>query len=73
MVNKEQDNKAMQPLSEQELDEVNGGLPVARPALNPDHREGGNAAQGEVLSCQICGEKVMAYNMYRHLHKVHGI
>ena len=72
MENKEQDMQK-QPLSEQELDEVNGGLSVARPALNPDHREGGNAAQGEVLSCQICGEKVMAYNMYRHLHKVHGI
>ena len=72
MENKEQDMQK-QPLSEQELDEVNGGLPVARPALNPAHREGGNAAQGEVLSCQICGEKVMAYNMYRHLHKVHGI
>ena len=72
MENKEQDMQK-QPLSEQELDEVNGGLSVSRPALNPNHREGGNAAQGEVLSCQICGEKVMAYNMYRHLHKVHGI
>ena len=72
MENKEQDMQK-QPLSEQELDEVNGGLPVARPSLNPAHREGGNAAQGEVLSCQICGEKVIAYNMYRHLHKVHGI
>ena len=72
MENKEQDMQK-QPLSEQELDEVNGGLSVSRPALNPYHREGGNAAQGEVLSCQICGEKVMAYNMYRHLHKVHGI
>ena len=72
MENKEQDMQK-QPLSEQELDEVNGGLPVGRPNLNPYHREGGNAAQGEVLSCQICGEKVMAYNMYRHLHNVHGI
>ena len=72
MANKEQDMQK-QPLSEQELDEVNGGLSVSRPALHPCHREGGNAAQGEVLSCQICGEKVMAYNMYRHLHKVHGI
>lgn len=72
MENKEQDMQK-QPLSEQELDEVNGGLPVSRPALNSCHREGGNAAQGEVLSCQICGEKVMAYNMYRHLHNVHGI
>ena len=72
MENKEQDMQK-QPLSEQELDEVNGGLSVSRPALNPNHREGGNAAQGEVLSCQICGEKVMAYNMYRHLNKVHGI
>lgn len=72
MENKEQDMQK-QPLSEQELDEVNGGLSVSRPALNPDHREGGNAAQGEVLSCQICGEKVIACNMYRHLHNVHGI
>ena len=70
MENKEQDMQK-QPLSEQELDEVNGGLPVGRPNLNPSHRECG--ALGEVLSCQICGEKVMAYNMYRHLHNVHGI
>lgn len=72
MENKEQDMQK-QPLSEQELDEVNGGLSVSCPSLKPAHREGGNAAQGEVLSCQICGEKVMAYNMYRHLHNVHGI
>ena len=73
MEKKEQENKTMQPLSEAELEQVQGGLSSHRPALGPYDRECGNAAQGEILSCQICGEKVIACNMTGHLNKVHGI
>ena len=73
MEKKEQENKTMQPLSEAELEQVQGGLSLHRPALGAYDRECGNEAQGEILSCQICGEKVIAYCMTRHLNKVHGI
>ena len=72
MDNKELENKK-QPLSEAELEQVNGGLSSHRPALGPYDRECGNAAQGEILSCQICGAKVIAFCMTRHLNEVHGI
>ena len=73
MEKEEQENKTMQPLSEAELEQVQGGLSSHRPALGPYDRECGNAAQGEILSCQICGEKVIAYCMAGHLNRVHGI
>ena len=66
-------NVPNQPLSAAELEQVQGGLSSHRPALGPYDRECGNEAQGEILSCQICGEKVIAYCMTRHLNKVHGI
>ena len=73
MEKKEQDNKTMQPLSEAELEQVSGGGSLARPALGAYDRECGNAAQGEIISCQICGEKIIDYCMTRHLNEVHGI
>ena len=73
MEKKEQDNKTKQPLSEAELEQVSGGGSLARPALGAYDRASGNAALGEILSCQICGEKVIAYCMAGHLNRVHGI
>ena len=76
MEKKEQISKAVQPLSEAELEQVNGGLPVGRPALREGQRACGNAAdlaQGEILTCQLCEAKVMACNMGWHLKEVHGI
>ena len=73
MEKKEQDSKTKQPLSEAELEQVQGGGSLARPALGAYDRACGNAALGEILSCQICGEKVIACNMTAHLNKVHGI
>ena len=66
-------NVPNQPLSEAELELVQGGLSLHRPALGPYDRECGNEALGEILSCQICGEKVIAYCMTGHLNRVHGI
>ena len=73
MEKKEQDSKTKEPLSEAELEQVSGGGSLARPALGAYDRASGNAAQGELLSCQICGEKVIAYCMAGHLNRVHGI
>ena len=73
MEKKEQDNKTKQPLSEAELEQVSGGGSLARPALGAYDRECGNEALGEILSCQICGEKVIAYCMAGHLIRVPGI
>ena len=49
MEKKEQENKTMQPLSEAELEQVQGGLSSHRPALGPYDRECGNEALGEIL------------------------
>ena len=73
MEKKEQDSKTKQPLSEAELEQVQGGLSLHRPALVPYYREGGNEAQCDILSCQIFVEKVIAYCMTGHLNRVHGI
>lgn len=69
MEKKEQNNKAMQPLNEAELEEVNGGISAPRPEMK--ERKSENVDNKRY--CHICGAKLSAHNMEAHFYEVHGI